>query len=526
MSLVMPNESGWNVNSWYLVSTGAYSSIKAVRYIAEKNGTMPVFSLKLGTGKNVFQSGTDGVPYKGNGQPIVLYASFTYNDNTYNSNTITISHQCEAISTGSDKTTNDNDLETYAFGWHESPIIAKNSTIAINLIIARPSTEGNILCIDDSTGVLDAFTISYNLMEGSPSIDPQFKAPNKNIQLTTVVPTRENTTAKGYTITFNSNGGNTPSKNTVQQLNITQYNFKNWNINISGESTAYQPGATYTDNANATLYAQWNRTTTQGEVETATVNKNNETTSYIITYDANTNGGNCNTASSQSTATVTYNCKGWYTASNGGVKRANAGGSYLPNQDETLYAQWSKTTGAYSTITLPAATKSNSTSSRKVVFDSNGGTTTILQRTSNATITYSLKGWYTSSSGGTLRGTANQKYTPTQSENLYAQFNSQTGAFSSIILPTEAECTRTGYKLLGFSTSATATTPDNGLTPGASYTPQKAIKLYAVWQANGIIHIYVDNEWKKAIPYIYNDSKWQQTMPYIYNGSNWKLCGE
>lgn len=114
------------------------------------------------------------------------------------------------------------------------------------------------------------------------------------------------------------------------------------------------------------------------------------------------------------------------------------------------------------------------------------------------TITYYLN-------GGTNPSTAQSEYTIIS---------------DTYILPTP---TKIGYTFLGWydnsSFSGNATTQ----IPKGSYGDKN---FYAKWKANGLVQIYIDNEWKKAIPYIYNNDEWQQTIPYIYNGSNWKLCGE
>jgi len=75
-----------------------------------------------------------------------------------------------------------------------------------------------------------------------------------------------------YTITPNPNGGtlasgcsaltkvyNTAKTIWASSLNPTRsgFNFKGWNTNASGTGTSYAAGASYTANANATLYAQW-----------------------------------------------------------------------------------------------------------------------------------------------------------------------------------------------------------------------------------------------------------------------------
>ena len=83
-------------------------------------------------------------------------------------------------------------------------------------------------------------------------------------------------------------------------------------------------------------------------------------TLYTVTFDAN--GGSVTPASATQAsagAAVTlptptrsgYNCTGWYTATSGGTKRGDAGGSYTPTASETIHAQWSaKTYSNYRTL--------------------------------------------------------------------------------------------------------------------------------------------------------------------------------
>lgn len=49
-------------------------------------------------------------------------------------------------------------------------------------------------------------------------------------------------------------------------------------------------------------------------------------------------------------------------------------------------------------------------------------------------------------------------------------------------MPTTSQCTRTGYTLLGWSASSTATSAT--WSPGASYTPDTTKTIYAVWKIN------------------------------------------
>lgn len=61
-----------------------------------------------------------------------------------------------------------------------------------------------------------------------------------------------------------------------------------------------------------------------------------------------------------------------------------------------------------------------------------------------------------------------------------------------------------------------------------TFTMGAANRVYEVTaNLQGFIWIYVNDIWRKAIPYIYTgNNEWQQAAPYVYNGSIWKLCGE
>ena len=80
----------------------------------------------------------------------------------------------------------------------------------------------------------------------------------------------QNSNTTSYTVTFNSNGGSgTVSSMTANAgssitlpggsgLSRSGYTFGGWNTNSSGTGTNYNAGASFTVNANTTLYAKWN----------------------------------------------------------------------------------------------------------------------------------------------------------------------------------------------------------------------------------------------------------------------------
>lgn len=149
--------------------------------------------------------------------------------------------------------------------------------------------------------------------------------------------------AKPYhTITYNANNGTgAPSSQTKwydESVTLsstkptrTGYTFVRWNTNTSNTGTAYNPGDTYSSNANLTLYAIW------------------EANEYTITYDANGGSGAPSkqtktygvdlTLSSTVPTRTYYNFLGWSTSASGTVMY-EAGSQYTNNSSATLYAVW------------------------------------------------------------------------------------------------------------------------------------------------------------------------------------------
>ena len=103
----------------------------------------------------------------------------------------------------------------------------------------------------------------------------------------------------GYTVTYNANGGSgapsaqTKTKDVSLTLSTTRptregYSFLGWATSASATSAQYQPGSTYTANANATLYAVWE------ELNTIAINAANfpdaNFRAVVSTFDKNGDG--------------------------------------------------------------------------------------------------------------------------------------------------------------------------------------------------------------------------------------------
>ncbi len=146
--------------------------------------------------------------------------------------------------------------------------------------------------------------------------------------------------ARTFTVTFNANGGNTPSPasktvtynstyGTLATCTRTGYTLKGWYTATSG-GTKIETSTKVTITANQTLYAQWTANT------------------YTVTYNAN--GGTVSPA----TKTVTYGSSygtlatptmsgykflGWYTSASGGTQ-VTSSTTVSITAAQTLYAHW------------------------------------------------------------------------------------------------------------------------------------------------------------------------------------------
>ena len=265
-----------------------------------------------------------------------------------------------------------------------------------------------------------------------------------------------NPTPKGYTVSFNTDGGNNVNSITSQRT------FTNWSLSGSGSIS----GTTYTFGAgNATLTANYNN----GSITLPSVSK------------------------------AGHKFKGWYSNGCSGTFIGNAGESYTPTSNVTLKAcysyyayildvypnggTWNGTTektriepranpkpSIYgntnytgkigSTIDIPNPIPP---SGYTVSFDTNGGSSV-----SSITSTKSFNGW-NNSSPGTFSGTT---YTYGEGSG-YITANYKN---NSVNLPTP---TKLGYTFGGWYTASSGGTKVNN-----TYTPTVNTTLYAHWSAN------------------------------------------
>ncbi len=290
---------------------------------------------------------------------------------------------------------------------------------------------------------------------------------------------------KGYTVTFNSNGGSSVSNKTVTFDSTygtlptptrANYNFQGWFTAASG-GTQVTASTKVTTSANHTLYAHWS-------AKTFTITFDSQGGSAVSNKTVSYNG----TYGTLTTPTRTgYTFQGWFTAKSGGTQ-VTASTKVTITANQTLYAQWK---GAPITVKFDNNGGYGNVPSQTYVVDSTYGS---LPAGSTPPAGYAFAGWYTAKSGGT-KITTSTKVSPAYM-TLYAHyspkgytvsFNSQLGSSVADLtvtydsaygtLPTP---TRTGYNFDGWYTAAgggTKVTSSTKVTTSANHT------LYAHWVA-------------------------------------------
>lgn len=319
-----------------------------------------------------------------------------------------------------------------------------------------------------------------------------------------IVITYETTPPSSYTLTYNGNGntGGTAPVDTNSPYavgaNVTVLGntgtltkdcatFNGWNTQSNGSGTSYAPGATFTINANTTLYAHWVST-----LKTVTFN-NNEGTGTMAAQTACVSTA----LTTNSFTRAGYAFAGWNTAANGsGTAYANGANCNFA-ADITLYAQW---TPNNNTITFDknAADATGTTATQTL----DTGAIANLNANGYTRTGYTFAGWATSASGSVVyadqasytMGTANVTLYAKWTANSYQViFNkndaSATGTMANQTIPyqttanlTSNAFTKTGYvfKVWNTATDGSGTSYSNS----ASFTMNTLgnVTLYAQWE--------------------------------------------
>lgn len=316
-----------------------------------------------------------------------------------------------------------------------------------------------------------------------------------------------------YTVTYNGNSNTSGSvpfdqtktsgvdltlANNIGTLARTNYTFGGWNTAADGTGTNYAAGATYSGNANLTLYAKWNpvtyNVTYNANTATSGTAPANQTKSFGINLTLQTNSGNL--------ARTGYTFAGWNTQADGLGTNYAAGATYTGNAALALFAKWTAVTSytvSYDANGAESGTiPSNQTKYQDVALTlatNSGG----LARSG-----FTFAGWNTAANGSGTAYAAGATYTANAALVLYAQWagtvtytvsyngNGNTGGTApsnqtktqgvSLTLATNSgNLTKTGYAFSGWNTAANGS--GTAYAPGAAYTVDSGATLHAQWNA-------------------------------------------
>ena len=258
----------------------------------------------------------------------------------------------------------------------------------------------------------ETYTVSYNANGHGTAPSSQTKTEGTALTLRSFIgDVTTGGTTSNYTITGNAsaNGGTWSGSNGSASYTTLKHVYSQtyWNTNSSGTGTNYSSGGSYTANAGTTLYAIWKDTQTAASytyvLPTGTPTKAASTTdNFTVTFNAN--GGTTTKTSQSSSKPVTYSFSGWFTAASGGTQRTTS--SHV-TASETVYAQFSSTTGSQTVVTLPTAA----------------------QCTRDG---YELLGFSTSDTATTATYAPGASYTPSASIVLYAVWLITTSVFPKV----------------------------------------------------------------------------------------------
>jgi uncharacterized repeat protein (TIGR02543 family) len=231
-----------------------------------------------------------------------------------------------------------------------------------------------------------------------------------------------------YTVSFNANGatsGTAPASQTVNAetsitlpgangLSRTGYTFDGWNTNAAGTGTTHPAGSSYTVTGTITFYAKW----TAIPQYTVTFNINNATSGTTPASQTVYAGESITLPSGTGITKTGYTFGGWNTNNAGTGSNYNAGSSYEPSDNITLYAKWNEI--QQYTITFNINNGSGTTPAPQTV---NAGASITLPGQGDITrIGYTFDGWNTASNGGGTNYDAGSSYMVNGNVTLYTKW--------------------------------------------------------------------------------------------------------
>jgi uncharacterized protein (TIGR02145 family)/uncharacterized repeat protein (TIGR02543 family) len=169
-----------------------------------------------------------------------------------------------------------NNILTKKVNWIISDVPAKSSSSQPQVAISSSSSARSSSSV--AVGSSSSANSSSSALGSSSSVVSSSSTPPSSSSVAT------------YTVTYNANGGTGAPANQTKTHGValtlstavptrTGYTFASWNTSANGTGESYASGASYTDNAGVTLYAQWNQT---GIINGTSVSYEGETYQTVV----------------------------------------------------------------------------------------------------------------------------------------------------------------------------------------------------------------------------------------------------
>lgn len=343
-----------------------------------------------------------------------------------------------------------------------------------------------------SGGTPETYTISFDASGGSGAPEALTKEYGKTLKLPTTIPT------------------------------WTGHTFRGWGYSPGSTSVLWQPGANYTANGDATLYAIWGLET------------------YTVSFDANGGSGApaaqtksygvALTLPTQEPTRSGHTFNGWAKNRAGTGSIWHAGSTYTENAACTFYAVWIANTYTVS-------------------YDANGGSGAPAAQTSEwepyprLTISsttpkrtgYTFAYWNTKKNGSGTTYYPGDTYTRGESTTLYAiwtqnkyniTFNASWDGgspdttkqvvYNATVgeLPTAR---KKYYRFVGWFTTKTGNVQVTG-----DEVIRAAHTYYAHFVIDASVHMRTNGQEKAGFPYVYSGGEWKKGYCYARSGGTWK----
>ena len=372
-----------------------------------------------------------------------------------------------------------------------------------------------------------------------------------------------------YTITYNGNGSTSGSTSTTYKrhgtnatiasngFSRTGHTFQGWATSLSG-SVRYDPGDSYSTNANETLYAVWEADTLTNRYYYRNTSGSRVSTTQTFNY------GQSFTFLSDSSISNEYTANGWSlmlwatnsTTTNEGYPVGEEASSSLTTSGRTFYAISARSVS----ITYNTGGGSSVSSTTGSQWWNQYG-----NRYSNPTMTisstrptrsgYTFKGWATSSGSSTVRYdpgdsyTFSRTYSQSASVTLYAVWEKSTFDVTLTVnfirnygtYDVPLEISGTGltskriyeddtatftYETDGSASSITVSVREKSPAPnyfyvGTSSTPTNLSSYSFTWSRNSDKTVNIYTEQRYTITYNGNGSTSGSTSPTYYRYNSW-----